>query len=132
MRYAADKAESIAAKLRALPPKQKEHDLNRRDMVNVLAKELHELQKRGYTLEEIGETLRGEGFDIATPTLRTYLHSNPHSKKRRQKAQTTPGETQKAKPAPKVEATAPRTEGKKAEEGAGKGRFTVRPDTVDI
>jgi DNA-binding transcriptional MerR regulator len=128
MKYAAEKLESIAQKLRALPPVEKKRDYNKRETVEVLAKEIHELQKRGYSLEQVGEMLRGEGLDIATPTLKTYLVT-----KKRRKAQPAPRSgAQKAKSEVKAVATTPRTERKKTEEGGGEGRFTVRPDTVDI
>lgn len=40
------------------------------------------LQKNGYTLEQISQVLRGEGLDVATPTLKSYLlRARPASKK---------------------------------------------------
>ena len=47
----------------------------------MLSKEIAALQKRGYTLEQISETLRGEGLNIATPTLKSYLQRAKPAKK---------------------------------------------------
>ncbi len=74
MGYTAAQVEEIAGKLRALPaiePPPK--DLTKQEVVKMLAKEIKSLQKRGYSLEQIASSLKGEGLDISTPTLKSYL-----------------------------------------------------------
>jgi hypothetical protein len=74
MGYTVAQIEEIAGKLKLLPdidPPQK--DLSKADAVKMLAKEIKSLQKRGYSLEQIANSLKGEGLDIATPTLKSYL-----------------------------------------------------------
>jgi hypothetical protein len=74
MGYTAAQVEEIAGKLRSLPaiePPPK--DLTKQEVVRMLAKEIKSLQKRGYSLEQIASSLKGEGLDISTPTLKSYL-----------------------------------------------------------
>jgi hypothetical protein len=74
MKYTTEQIEAIAAKLHDMPlvdKKKQEH--SKQATIKMLAKEIHLLKKRGYTLDQISETLRGEGLDIATPTLKSYL-----------------------------------------------------------
>lgn len=74
MGYTVKQVEEIAGKLRALPaiePPPK--DLTKSDVVKMLAKEIKSLQKRGYSLEQIASSLKGEGLDISTPTLKSYM-----------------------------------------------------------
>ena len=74
MGYSNEKLGAIAAKLKTMPAiEKKKQEHSKQDAVKVLAKEITALQKRGYTLDQISETLRGEGLDITTPTLKSYL-----------------------------------------------------------
>jgi len=67
-----DRLEAIRAKLLAAPdPVHK--DLNRRDAIKAMAKELQELQNRGYTLTELAAMLKTEGIEVSAPTLKTYI-----------------------------------------------------------
>lgn len=80
MGYTVAQVEEIASKLRTLPtiePPPK--DLTKSDVVKMLAKEIKSLQKRGYSLEQISNSLKGEGLDISTPTLKSYMqkHKTP-------------------------------------------------------
>jgi methionine synthase II (cobalamin-independent) len=118
MKYTTEQLEAIAAKLRDMPPvEKKKQEHSKQEAVRILAKEIAALQKRGYTLDQISETLRGEGLSIATPTLKSYL--------------------QRAKPAKKAPAQAPedtpapRPAVKKPAEPS-KATFTPKPDTDDI
>jgi hypothetical protein len=77
MGYTVKQVEEIAGKLRALPtiePPPK--DLTKSDVVKMLAKEIKSLQKRGYSLEQISSSLKGEGLDISTPTLKSYMQKH--------------------------------------------------------
>ena len=83
MKYTAEQLEAIAAKLRQMPaPEKKPRDFSRQEAVKVLAKEIVALQRRGYSLEQISESLRGEGLDVATPTLKNYLQRSKTTKKK--------------------------------------------------
>ncbi len=73
-RYTAEQIEAIAGKLRQLPPvEKKKRDFSGQEAIKSLAKDIGVLQRRGYSLEQISESLRGEGMDILTPTLKNYL-----------------------------------------------------------
>ena len=74
MGYTVAQVEEIAGKLRALPKiESPPKDLTKSDVVKMLAKEIKSLQKRGYSLEQISSSLKGEGLDISTPTLKSYM-----------------------------------------------------------
>lgn len=117
MKYTTEQLEAIAAKLREMPPvekKQQEH--SKQEAVRVLSKEIAALQKRGYTLDQISETLRGEGLSIATPTLKSYLQRAKPAKKAPVQA---PGDTPPPLPAHKTADTS-------------KATFTPKPDSDEI
>jgi len=86
MGYSNEKLEAIAAKLKTMPViEKKKQEHSKQDAIKVLAKEIAVLQKRGYTLDQIAETLRGEGLDITTPTLKSYLQRIKAGKSKGQK-----------------------------------------------
>ena len=86
MGYSNEKLEAISAKLKTMPViEKKKQEHNKQDAIKVLAKEIAALQKRGYTLDQIAETLRGEGLDITTPTLKSYLQRIKAGKNKDQK-----------------------------------------------
>lgn len=115
MRYTTERLEAIAEKLRNMPPPvaQQKH-YSKQGAVRVLVKEIITLQKRGYTLEQISETLRGEGLDIATPTLKSYMQ---------RAKQTTRKKAQVAEKSERRADTAKAT---------AKATFTIKPDSDDI
>lgn len=115
MKYTAEQLEAIAAKLRDLPPIEKQKTHSKQDAVRVLSKEINALQKRGYTLDQISETLRGEGISIATPTLKSYLQRAKPEKKAPSKANAETPSAKLAKPADPAKAT-----------------FAPKPDSDDI
>lgn len=118
MKYTTEQLVAIAAKLREMPPVEKKKQVySKQEAVKLLSKEIALLKKRGYTLDQISETLRGEGLSIATPTLKSYL--------------------QRAKPAKKVQAKAPGDTSHaasvvKKQADALKASFTPKPDSDDI
>jgi methionine synthase II (cobalamin-independent) len=118
MKYTTEQLEAIAAKLRDMPPvEKKKQEHSKQEAVRILVKEITALQKRGYTLDQISETLRGDGLSIATPTLKSYLQRAKPAKKAPAQA---PGDTPSARPALK----------KPAE--TSKATFTPKPDSDDI
>ena len=118
MKYTTEQLEAIAAKLREMPlieKKKQEH--SNQEAVKLLSKEIALMQKRGYTLDQISETLRGEGLSIATPTLKSYLQRAKPAKKAPVQA---PGDTPRPRPAVKKPAD------------TSKATFTPKPDSDDI
>ena len=121
MKYTTEKIEAIAAKLRELPPVEKKKvEHSKQEAVSILAKEISAMQKRGYTLDQISETLRGEGLAVATPTLKSYLQrAKPVNKKTGMQS---PSDT----PPPPAANTV------KKPVDADKATFSPKPDTRDI
>ena len=102
-----------------MPAIEKKNLHSKQEAVKLLAKEITAMQKRGYTLEQISEALKGQGLAVATPTLKSYLQrAKPEPARKTASASPTPA------PAP-APASIP---GKKG----AKGTFTAKPDTRDI
>lgn len=88
MEYTVELGHQIIEKMRAMPPKDPaKRRLNKQGLIRLLAQEIAALQERGYTIEEIVESLHGWGLDITTPTLKSYLQ---RAKARRAKGQKAP------------------------------------------
>jgi hypothetical protein len=74
MEYTLETARHLAEQLRAIPAKDpSQRRLDKQAVVKELAQEIVALQQRGYTIAEVSESLRGNGFEITTPTLKNYL-----------------------------------------------------------
>ena len=87
MDYTVESANRLAAELRAIPPKDPaQRRLDKQGMVRLLADEIIALQQRGYTIEEVAESLRGRGLDITTPTLKNYLQRTKGKTEKRSKS----------------------------------------------
>jgi hypothetical protein len=85
--YTVESANWLIAELRAIPPKDPaKRKLDKQRMVSVLAGELIALQQRGYTIEEVAESLRGRGLAITTPTLKNYLQRAKSKTEKRAKS----------------------------------------------
>ena len=116
MEYTVEKANQIAAALRALPPgDDSKCKLDKQGVVRRLADEILALQKRGYTIEQVAESLTTVGLDITTPTLKSYL----------QRIKKTGGKTPKRRPIPAAVAVpgAPKT----VETGTRRSQKATRP-----
>lgn len=123
MKYTQEKIEEIAKRLRALPPVDKKKiEHSRLETVRMLRGEISAMQKRGYSLDQIAETLRGEGLDIVTPTLKSYLQRVKKSGE---------SKTKKDKQAT-ANSLASESMKKTRISGASKASFEMRPDTSDI
>lgn len=141
MGYTVEQVEEIASKLRALPaiePPPK--DLTKSDVVKMLAKEIKSLQKRGYSLEQIASSLKGEGLDISTPTLKSYMQkakapgvrakagTGTSRSKKVASTQSEGGSEDTSSPS-----TTSQAEGSTDRKTArSPGTFTPRPDSVDL
>jgi hypothetical protein len=88
MEYTLELAERLVENLRAMPPKDpSKRRLDKQGLVKHLAEEIASLQQRGYTIEEVAESLRGHGLDITTPTLKNYLQRARGKRVKPRKAQ---------------------------------------------
>ncbi len=123
MKYTIEQIEAVRSKFRELPPaEKKKQEFGKSDVVKMLAKEIVVLRKRGYTLEQISEYFKGEGMDIGTPSLKSYLQ--------RAKAAAAPKpKVQAQKDTPPATQQTPQTS-KTAD--SPKGSFSPRPDSDDI
>jgi hypothetical protein len=84
--YTVESANRMAEDLRAIPPKDPaKRKLDKQGMVRLLAGELVALQQRGYTIEEVAESLHGRGLAITTPTLKNYLQRAKRKTEKRAK-----------------------------------------------
>jgi len=83
MAYTLEDAERMASELSALPTMDSsKRSLTKQAVIKHLAREIASLQQRGYSIEQVVDSLKGVGLDISTPTLKSYLH---RSKKRQGK-----------------------------------------------
>ena len=74
MKYTQEQIEAIAEKIRGLPPvEKKKQEFSKFEAIKALSKEIAGMQKKGYSFDQIAETLRSTGLDIATPTLKSYI-----------------------------------------------------------
>jgi len=123
MGYTKEMLEAIAVKLRNMPPiEEKTKEYSKQDAVRILAQEINALKGRGYTLDQIAETLKGEGLDISTLTLKNYLQRTKSKRAKREN-----GRAKKDTPPP-----APRPAVKEQATSKAKGTFTPTPDSDDI
>ncbi|CAA9892575.1 Protein MobC [Candidatus Methylobacter favarea] len=134
MGYSNEQLEAIAAKLKTMPViEKKKQEHSKQDAVKVLSKEIALLQKRGYTLDQIAETLRGEGLDITTPTLKSYLQRIKAGKNKGLKE---PDNVQKKDTQKEHKMTLTPEHKKPADtdqsESSSKAAFTPKPDSDDI
>jgi hypothetical protein len=103
MTYTLEQTETMVNALRALPAMDgSKRRLNKQAVVKHMAREIAALQARGYTIEQVVESLNGVGFEISSPTLKSYLQ---RVKKRNGKAPQKP--KRQARPVSVVAAPTP-------------------------
>ncbi|WP_181243896.1 hypothetical protein [Chamaesiphon polymorphus] len=135
MGYKLEQVEAIAAKLRELPaiePPPK--DLSKKEAVKLLSKEIRSLQKRGYTLEQIASSLKGEGLDISSYTLKSYMNNSKQGSKLKA---ATPAQLQAAKSDKPKQTDGSDSEGKTGDEtlhssNRAEGNVDVAEGNVDV
>ena len=71
--YSRDIVEELRAQLSAMQPTERTTGLSLREVVTLLKDEIMQLTERGYTLQQVAESLTGFGIKIKTPTLRSYI-----------------------------------------------------------
>lgn len=78
--------QQISLKFKKMPPAPPAAvKTTKQEAVKFLANDIASLQRRGYTLEQITESLRDEGIDLSTPTLKSYLSRAKAAKTRRRR-----------------------------------------------
>ncbi len=87
MKFTKEEVSDVARRLRGLPDRDGVKQHSKRAAVAALTREIADLKKRGYTLEQVAEALTSSGLPISTPTLKNYLHRG------RQRAQKPAGST---------------------------------------
>lgn len=120
--YSESQVKDIGAKLRAykpLPPPEKE--LSKKDAVKALMADIAVMSKNGYSLDQIADALTKEGFEVTTPTLKSYMTKAKSSQ---------PSKPKVAKPKANEEANEPKPELPKDERPPHVNN--VLPDTVNI
>jgi hypothetical protein len=101
--YTVASANWLIEELRAIPPKDPaKRKLDKQRMVSLLAGEIAALQQRGYTIEEVAESLRGRGLAITTPTLKNYLQRAKSKTEKRAKNGARPASGGSGSGAPKA------------------------------
>jgi hypothetical protein len=73
---------AIEEKARKAPPAPaSEADVSKQEAVKLLFGAVAEFRRKGYSLEQIAENFRGEGLELTTPTLKSYLSRVKASKR---------------------------------------------------
>jgi hypothetical protein len=116
----------IAERARRMPPAPAaEVNVTKQEAVRVLAPEIEGLKRKGYTMAQIAESFSGEGLELSTATLKSYLSRAQASKKlRRRPPQVPEVPTEAAPPAKTAEAPPPTT--KEVPAKSGKGAFLLK------
>ena len=72
--YTIEFLDKLEAEMLALPPPDRsQQKVNKQEAVSKLSDAIAQLQERGFSLEQIAESLSGRGLELTTPTLKTYL-----------------------------------------------------------
>ena len=137
MGYPLSKVQEIAAKAQALqPPPAEKRELNKSEVIKELSGEIASLQKKGFSLEAIAQFLNGEGVEISSSTLKSYLQRSkvaPKTKKKKPAAgsatKATAVQSTKASKSPIVQT---KVETKPETKPERKGTFEMTDDTPDI
>jgi hypothetical protein len=134
-----DQVEQLRSTLKAAPKAPAASvDTTKQEAVKLLAREIEDLQRRSYSLEQIAEMLKGGGLVVSTPTLKSYLSRAKTARERgkeaggRRKAGGGANASAAADVAPVVKAGtpsggAPRTTGKGANGAAAPAATEVVP-----
>ena len=79
MKYTPEFVDSVAQKLRDLPPVEsvkKSAEMSKQEAIRKLSKDIRAMQKRGYTMDMIAGVLKSENITVSVATLRNYLQSS--------------------------------------------------------
>lgn len=97
MKFNIEKIQAVAKKLDAMPRVEKAaKELSKQETIKALVKNIESMQKKGYSLDQIGEILRAEGIEVANTTLKSYLlKAKPPAKKAEKNVDAAAAEAQK-------------------------------------
>jgi len=116
----------IAEKLRGMPAAPPaDLSVTKQEAVKLLKGEIASLQRRGYSLDQIVASLKGEGLDLATPTLKSYLSRAKAAKVRRRYPPSPSRESERAA-APLTPKAAPASTRADTPAKSGKDAFLVK------
>ena len=74
MEYTVEQIDQVGDGLLALPPLDaSKRKLDKQAAVRRIKDQIATVQQRGYTLEQIAQSMTGLGIEITTPTLKSYL-----------------------------------------------------------
>lgn len=76
MGYTKDQLDKLAKAMREMPDAAHTREHSKSEAVRILSREIAMLQKKGYTLQQVGETLKSGGLEITTETLKNYMQRN--------------------------------------------------------
>jgi hypothetical protein len=130
MTYTLEQTEEMLSALRALPPMNSStRRLTKQAVVKHMAREIAALQARGYTIEQVVESLHGVGLEITTPTLKSYLQrvkkrNGKGAAKRQGRLVSVVATPTPARQAPTPAVTEPKADG--AVKRGGKDAFLVK------
>ena len=78
-----EQVETIAARLRTLPPiENKKQVVSKQESIRMLTGEIAALRERGYTLDQVAELLTANQLEIGAPTLKSYLQRSQSGSKK--------------------------------------------------
>ncbi|MCC7005963.1 MAG: hypothetical protein IT497_04890 [Ottowia sp.] len=90
MGYKVAQIEELRKKISELPELDiSEREVTKQEAVKLLAKEVSQLQKRGYSLTMIAEFMTRNGMEISVQTLKTYLTRSDSLHRKKDKTKTT-------------------------------------------
>ncbi len=83
--YSIETIETLKAKLLEAPEVTKVRELTASEAVKEMAKEIHAMQKKGYTLAMILEMLKSNGIDVSLATLKSAIATTKAKKETKTK-----------------------------------------------
>jgi hypothetical protein len=131
-KYSGVQVNNILATLKRMPKVEKKPSSNlltKQEIIKILSGEIQAMQRRGYELKDIAQTLNGNGIDISTPTLKSYLQRNKVTKEAKKAVKVYKSIEQPTADSYQTQARPPAASGEKLED---KGSFVIRTDRDDL
>jgi hypothetical protein len=83
MGHTVKQMEALRMTLSAMPPiDDGERELSKRQAIAMLARDIRDLQRKGYTYEMIAQALSSNGLDMSVATLKSYITKANRTMKR--------------------------------------------------
>jgi hypothetical protein len=126
MRLTRAQIAQIAEKARKMPPAPAaEVNVTKQEAVRLLRPEIEGLQRKGYTMAQIAESFSGDGLELSTATLKSYMSRAQASKTSRRRLPRSAAVPHQAAP-PSTKAEAPPTTRAEAPTKSGKDAFLLK------